>query len=385
MDDWQITHAPAIGETLASKSAGLGLQQDHLTGNRYLYAGANPINMIDDGHAPHCQSCADFASGVLNGVLFNTGEPVERALGIHQNVRHQSGWRDAGDVASMVVPGGAILKGVSKGVKALRGAQKARNARKAATAGRTVRGARRAASACMSFAGGTPVLMADGTRKRIDQVKRGDVVLATDPETGETGPRKVIATHPHSDQLLTLRTSTGEIVTTEDHKYWNATDREWQESQHLDEGDRLLSADGDMVTVEGLDWARLHLAPAYDLSVAGVPTYYVGAGVEAVLVHNCFALEALSASGRAADKGGLSRAGRAYQKHMGRGELPHVGGAQLDRVGQNLLDDILTAPGTRIENVTSGNFKGGVRYIRSDGTGATFDASGNLRYFGTGY
>lgn len=32
---------------------GLDLQIDPLTGNRYLYAGANPTNMIDDGHAPY--------------------------------------------------------------------------------------------------------------------------------------------------------------------------------------------------------------------------------------------------------------------------------------------------------------------------------------------
>lgn len=33
-------------------AANLSLQADPLTGNRYLYAGANPAGMIDDGHAP---------------------------------------------------------------------------------------------------------------------------------------------------------------------------------------------------------------------------------------------------------------------------------------------------------------------------------------------
>jgi len=28
---------------------------DPLTGNRYMYAGSNPANMIDDGHAPECK------------------------------------------------------------------------------------------------------------------------------------------------------------------------------------------------------------------------------------------------------------------------------------------------------------------------------------------
>ena len=41
--------------------------------------------------------------------------------------------------------------------------------------------------------------------------------LATDPETGESRAREVVATLPHTDQLLTLRTSSGVIVTIEDH------------------------------------------------------------------------------------------------------------------------------------------------------------------------
>ncbi len=129
--------------------------------------------------------------------------------------------------------------------------------------------------------------LANGERRPIKDVREGDMVLATDPETGETGAREVVATLPHTDQLLTLRLSSGDVATTEDHRYWNATDREWQESQHLDEGDRLLTADGDEVTVEGLDWTTLHTAAAYDLDIAGIDTYYVGAGKDEVLVHNC--------------------------------------------------------------------------------------------------
>ena len=34
--------------------------------------------------------------------------------------------------------------------------------------------------------------MADGTSKPISQIKLGDDVLATDPETGEAGGRKVV-------------------------------------------------------------------------------------------------------------------------------------------------------------------------------------------------
>jgi RHS repeat-associated protein len=37
----------------AAASADMALQTDPLTGNRYMYAGANPPNLIDDGHKPH--------------------------------------------------------------------------------------------------------------------------------------------------------------------------------------------------------------------------------------------------------------------------------------------------------------------------------------------
>jgi hypothetical protein len=78
----------------------------------------------------------------------------------------------------------------------------------------------------------------------------------------------------------------GTGVTTEDHRYWNATDQAWQESQHLDRGDLLMTLDGVIVSVEGLDWSNAHTALAYDLNIAGIDTFYVGVGGASVLVHN---------------------------------------------------------------------------------------------------
>ncbi len=156
-----------------------------------------------------------------------------------------------------------------------------------------------ATKAACSFSGGTYVLMADGTRKRIDEVEVGDMVVATDPETGETKAREVVATLPHEDQLVTLGTDVGQIVTTEDHRYWNVTDGEWQEAQDLDLGDQLLTASGEPVAVEGLDWSTLHTTTAYDLDVQGIDTFYIDAGIEDVLVHNCEIADALAYATRA--------------------------------------------------------------------------------------
>ncbi len=96
-------------------------------------------------------------------------------------------------------------------------------------------------------------------------------------------------------------------------------------------------------------------------------------------------LDGLYEAGKAGVRGGRTAAGRAYQQHMGRGELGKVPGRQLDRAGQDLLDDILTDPRSRVVPVTRGGAAGGVRVIRPDGTGVTFRRDGTLAYFGVGY
>jgi hypothetical protein len=93
-------------------------------------------------------------------------------------------------------------------------------------------------------------------------------------------------------------------------------------------------------------------------------------------------IDDLSAAGRVPDKNGMTRAGYEYQKHMGRGEFPTVRGRELNDTGQALLDDILTAPGTRAVDITSARAKGGVKFIRPDGVSATFLPNGDLFYFG---
>lgn len=160
-----------------------------------------------------------------------------------------------------------------------------------------------------SFAGSTGVLMADGTVKAIDQVKPGDEVLATDPETGEKEAKPVEATHGHDDVVLTLvlTTSTGEtreIRTTEDHPFWSETDREFQRADRLDVGELVLTADGGTMEVHAVLTEEVAFEPAWNLTVQGLHTYSViatgadvGAGstrgppaaarADAVLVHNC--------------------------------------------------------------------------------------------------
>jgi RHS repeat-associated protein len=144
-----------------------------------------------------------------------------------------------------------------------------------------------------SFASDTPVLMADGTTKQIGDVQPGDQVLATDPETGDQSSETVTNVWVHNDELVDLQlgkpNGSGAVVTvttTDDHRFWNDTDQQWQPASALDPGDRLRAADGNPTTVVGLLEHTRHEADAYNLTVSELHTYYVIVGTTPVLVHN---------------------------------------------------------------------------------------------------
>jgi hypothetical protein len=128
--------------------------------------------------------------------------------------------------------------------------------------------------------------LADGSTKPIATIEVGDVVLATDPETGETSAETVTATWAHNDVLVDLSVDGMALTTTEDHVFWNATDERWQEIQAFDPGDRLLTPTGETVAVTGLSWATTRPAPAYNLTIEHRHTYYVVVESTPVLVHN---------------------------------------------------------------------------------------------------
>ncbi|WP_435195344.1 Hint domain-containing protein, partial [Streptomyces sp. NRRL F-5630] len=246
-----------------------------------------------------------------------------------------------------------------------------------------------------SFLAGTDVELADGGIKDIEDVDVGDQVLATDPETGKTSPRKVVGTIvTHDDKKFTELTvladsKNSKLTATDTHPFWSLSDKAWVDAGDLRPGDRLRSSDDTVVTITATRHYTKHQR-TYDLTIDRDHTYYVLAGETPVLVHNsggCPDLDALSQSGMRPAKGKTTHAGREYQKHMNRRDLPVVPGKELKTAGQDLLDDILTNPQTATSAVNSGNFAGGTRYIMPDpaggrGIGATFDANGQFQYFG---
>ncbi|HEU5476185.1 MAG TPA: polymorphic toxin-type HINT domain-containing protein [Actinophytocola sp.] len=144
------------------------------------------------------------------------------------------------------------------------------------------------ARAACSFTGDTHVLMADRTPKPLNQIKIGDQVLATDPDTGQTEARDVTAVHVHPDIVVDLETTDGAtITTTEDHPFYNTTTHQWQPANQLNPGHQLHTPDDDVtITVRRLDKHTARHATAYNLTIATSHTYYVLAGNTPVLVHN---------------------------------------------------------------------------------------------------
>ncbi|WP_051782614.1 MULTISPECIES: RNase A-like domain-containing protein [unclassified Streptomyces] len=151
--------------------------------------------------------------------------------------------------------------------------------------------------ACNSFPAGTPVLMANGSHRPIEDVRAGDLVLATEPggNTELTQPRPVRSvpfTSAYTDKAFVRVTVPGDggvtasVTSTENHRYWLPERQTWVPAGELRVGDRLRTSEGEQVTVS----ATIRYADrrdTYDLDVTGIDSYYVQVGTDDVLVHNC--------------------------------------------------------------------------------------------------
>jgi len=192
-----------------------------------------------------------------------------------------------------------IGKALSAGFKALKGLYVAFRAAKQAEAELEVVNLARlrltGLLSCLrpghSFAAGTPVLMADGDRRPIDQVTPGDRVLATDPATGRTAAKPVTNVWRHTDTALTDVGVTGPggdgvVHTTATHRFWSASSQSWVAASRLSPGTGLAAPPGGGPATVTAVRAPTGARTMYDLTVADLHSYYVAAGGTPVLVHN---------------------------------------------------------------------------------------------------
>lgn len=129
------------------------------------------------------------------------------------------------------------------------------------------------------FTGNTPVLMADGTLKPIDQIWVGDYVMSMDEhDSGDlknlTVSRVRGVTIHHNLSILRVTVGEETIDTTDIHPFY-VFGTGWVEAQDLVAGDLILSAAGDPQMVQQV-LPLEEKSTVYNLFVENTNTFFVG-------------------------------------------------------------------------------------------------------------
>lgn len=146
----------------------------------------------------------------------------------------------------------------------------------------TFTGAASATMAC--FIAGTMVLTTAGL-VAIENIKAGDVVITTAPDTLETAGKTVLETYVRQVNTLVHLTINGEeIVTTDNHPFY-VQGRGFIEAGNLLVGDKLISVNGEDLIIENFFIEETaEPVDVYNFQVEEYHTYFVGES--AVWVHN---------------------------------------------------------------------------------------------------
>ena len=243
------------------------------------------------------------------------------------------------------------------------------------------------AKSCNSFTPDTEVLMADGSTRPIKDVKIGDKVVATDPETGKTRVETVTAEirgtgDKHLVQITvdtdgTSGHQTSSITATDGHPFWVPELHAWITATNLHAGNWLRTSAGTYVQITAVKrWTQN--ATANNLTVADLHTYYVVAGTTPILVHNCGERIYEANPKHGSEARATSRGGSSAEPSDGQGALDNsvqIKATSPRRVGVDpgtgeavILDRHREAPcGCTVEGGTNEFYHGHVRTdINSD-------------------
>lgn len=220
------------------------------------------------------------SGGGLSGALHALNETFNPAVSLlHSGDAYLSAWK-AGDYEAMAEAGIGLTASAAATVAAAVGAGRLAAFKSAA---------RPKPRPCNSFVAGTAVLMANGSRKAIEDVDLGDMVAAVDPESGQEGSRMVTALITgHGEKRLVDITVDGQtIVATDGHPFWVENRRRWVRAADLVVGDDvLLDATGRTRNVQQIKIRNLANQTVHNLTVDGLHTYFVLAGKTPLLTHN---------------------------------------------------------------------------------------------------
>ncbi len=146
----------------------------------------------------------------------------------------------------------------------------------------TFTGAASATMAC--FIAGTMVLTTAGL-VAIENIKAGDIVISTNPDTLETAGKTVLETYIRQvDKLVHLTINSEKIVTTVDHPFY-VQGRGFIDASKLLVSDKLISVNGEDLIIENFFIEEtIEPVDVYNFQVEDYHTYFVGKSN--VWVHN---------------------------------------------------------------------------------------------------
>lgn len=119
-------------------------------------------------------------------------------------------------------------------------------------------------------------------------------------------------------------------------------------------------------------------------TINGLPVA-CGSGGAAAPRASSMSLDEFAASATVAERQGYTVAGRALTKHAtgqrrDAATFPKLSGnaSAINAAAQNIVEEILTNPGTERSIITTGRFKGGTQFFAPSGRGVRFDANGRF-------
>ena len=119
----------------------------------------------------------------------------------------------------------------------------------------------------------------------IEDIQPGDLVWATDEETGETALKEVVQTFRNeTEEWVHVKVNGEEITCTPMHPFYSPV-KGWTSAVDLRAGDILVMLNGEYVVVEQVQHELLESPETtYNFEVKDFHTYYVGE--DQILVHN---------------------------------------------------------------------------------------------------
>ena len=239
----------------------MGNNSDPITLHKYLYANADPGNMVDP--------TGKFSLGSLGTALNVVGTLASVASTTYDVFQIATGEKEfsAREFGTSIL----LNRLPVKYLKTLLKKHKART-------GKDLK------ITCLknSFVEGTVVHTKEGLIP-IEEIQVGDYVLSYDEATGKNGYQEVVhLIQGHNDyDLAAIQLENGEVIeATLKHPFY--VDSEWKDAGNLTLEDKLFTLDG--FGVIGSIFSTSRSTSVYNLTVDIAHTYYVGN--EGVLVHN---------------------------------------------------------------------------------------------------